>query len=358
MDGIQDGIARQCLPGSDWPRLAVATRRCAIVTAVASAPLVLALALAIDRLIGDPAWLWSRFPHPIVLMGRAIDWLDRKFNNLRLSFEDRRRRGVAALVLLVGAAALIGWALDLALGAFSLGWAVEAIVVAVFLAQKNLVDHVAAVEIGLSFGGLSAGRTAVSEIVGRDVSILNEAGVSRAAIESAAENFSDGIVAPALWYLVLGLPGLLIYKVVNTADSMIGNHSPRHAAFGWAAARLDDFLNFVPARLSALLIVATAAMAGCDARNAMIAARRDAPKHKSPNAGWPEAALAGALGLALGGPRRYGNEEVDGAWLNPSGRADAAPDDIRAAIRLIDAAWASLLVLTALAAATLLSFAQ
>jgi adenosylcobinamide-phosphate synthase len=327
-------------------------------TSIASAPLILALALGIDRLIGDPAWLWGRVPHPVVLIGHAIDWLDRKFNDLTLGFEDRRRRGVLALALLVGAAGAIGWALDYGLATFAFAWAVEAIIVAVFLAQKNLLDHVAAVELGLSFGGIAAGRAAVAEIVGRDVSVLDESGVSRAAIESAAENFSDGVVAPAFWYLLLGLPGLFIYKAVNTSDSMIGNRSPRHAAFGWAAARFDDFLNFVPARLSALVIVATAAFAGCDARGALAAARRDAPKHKSPNAGWPEAALAGALGLALGGPRRYGSDEVDGAWLNPSGRADAAPGDIRAAIRLIDAAWALLLMLIALAAITLLSLAQ
>jgi adenosylcobinamide-phosphate synthase len=328
------------------------------VTLIATAPLILALALAIDRLVGDPTWLWGRLPHPVVLVGRAIDWLDQRLNDLSLDFGIRRRRGSLALALLIAGVGAIGWALDLALQSFALGWAVEAIVVAVFLAQKNLLDHVAAVELGLSFGGLPAGRAAVAEIVGRDVSILDEAGVSRAAIESAAENFSDGVVAPAFWYLLLGLPGLLIYKAVNTADSMIGNRSPRHAAFGWAAARLDDLLNFIPARLSALLIVATAALAGCDARAASVVARRDAPNHKSPNAGWPEAALAGALGLALGGPRRYGSDEVDGAWLNPSGRADAAPDDIRAAVSLIDAAWALLLVLTALAAAILLSLGR
>jgi adenosylcobinamide-phosphate synthase len=328
------------------------------VTPVLSAPLILALALAIDRLVGDPAWLWDRLPHPVVLAGRAIDWLDRRFNDLSLDFAHRRRRGVIALALLAAAVGVLGWALDLALRSFSLGWAIEAIVVAVLLAQRNLLDHVAAVDLGLSFGGLPAGRAAVAEIVGRDVSILDEAGVSRAAIESAAENFSDGVVAPAFWYLLLGLPGLFIYKAVNTADSMIGNRSPRHAAFGFAAARLDDVLNFVPARLSALLIVATAWLAGCDARAAVLAARSDAPKHKSPNAGWPETALAGALGLALGGPRRYGRAEVDGVWLNSSGRADATPDDIRAAVRLIDASWALLLVLAALAAVTLLSLAR
>jgi adenosylcobinamide-phosphate synthase len=328
------------------------------VTPIASTPFVLAVALAIDRLIGDPDWLWGRLPHPVVLVGHAITWLDQRLNDLNLDFADRRRRGVLALAFLVVAVGVIGWVLDLALSSFFLGWAVETIVVAVFLAQKNLLDHVSAVDLGLSFGGLAAGRAAVGEIVGRDVSVLDDSGVARAAIESAAENFSDGVVAPAFWYLLLGLPGLLIYKAVNTADSMIGNRSPRHAAFGWAAARFDDLLSFVPARLSALLIVAASALAGCDARAAWRIARRDAPKHKSPNAGWPEAALAGALGLALGGPRRYGADEVDGAWLNPAGRADATPGDIRAATRLIDASWALLLVLTALAAITVLSLAQ
>ena len=328
-----------------------------LMTSVIWAPLILALALAIDRLVGDPMWLWSRIPHPIVVMGLAIDWLDQRLNRDG-SFEAGRRRGMIALALLVVAAGLIGAILDLALGRLSFGWLVEAIVVAMFLAHKTLVDHVAAVASGLDKGGVDAGRKAVSEVVGRDVWILDEPGVARAAIESAAENFSDAVIAPALWYLVLGLPGLFIYKLANTADSMIGNRQPRYIAFGWAAAHFDDLLNFVPARLSALLIVATAAIAGCDARGAYAAALRDAPKHKSPNAGWPEAALAGALGLALGGPRRYGREDVDGAWLNPPGRADAASNDIRAAIRLIDAAWAMLVMLTALAAATVLSLAQ
>lgn len=327
-------------------------------SAIASTPLVLALALAIDRLVGDPMWLWSRVPHPIVLMGHAIDRLDERLNKPVADFRAGRNRGMLALALLGLGSGAIGLLLDLGLGLLSFGWLVEAIVVAIFLAQKTLVDYVAAVAGGLDKGGVDAGRKAVSEIVGRDVWILDEPGVARAAIESAAENFSDAVVAPAFWYLLLGLPGLFIYKLANTADSMIGNRQPRYVDFGWAAARFDDLLNFLPARLSALLIVATAALAGCDARAAMAAARRDAPKHKSPNAGWPEAALAGALGLALGGPRRYGREDVDGVWLNPSGRAGADSDDIRAAIRLIDAAWALLLMLTALAAVTVLSLAR
>jgi hypothetical protein len=180
-------------------------------------------------------------------------------------------------------------------------------------------------------------------IVGRDTSVLDGAGVSRAAIESAAENFSDGLVAPVFWYALLGLPGLLVFKVVNTADSMIGHRSPRYEAFGWAAARLDDLMNLIPARLSALLIAAAAALAGGAAGHAAAAAWHDARFHRSPNAGWPEAAAAGALGLALGGPRRYGNLIVEGAWLNGQGRSEAGPDDIFAAIRLIDTAWALLL---------------
>ena len=173
---------------------------------------------------------------------------------------------------------------------------------------------------------------------------------ARAAIESAAENFSDAVVAPALWYLAFGLPGLFVYKIVNTADSMIGHRSLRYEAFGWASARFDDLLNVIPARIAAGLIAAAAALTGRSGRGAAAAAWRDARRHKSPNAGWPEAAVAGALGLALGGPRRYGDLAVDGAWLNERGRADTAPTDIRATLRLLDAAWAILLVLTTLIA--------
>ncbi len=352
-DETQDAVRRYPCPAD-----AGSEGRAPAVTDLASAPLVLALALALDRLVGDPPWLWRRLPHPVALMGRAIATLDRRLNNDRQSFAERRNRGVLALALLVAAAVVAGLALGFVFRALPLGWALEAVVVAVFLAAKSLLDHVAAVERALVSGGLDAGRGAVAQIVGRDVTVLDEAGVGRAAIESAAENFSDGVVAPAFWFLLLGLPGLLAYKIVNTADSMIGNRSPRHAAFGWAAARFDDLLNLAPARLSALLIVATAALARFDARSAAGIARRDAPKHKSPNAGWPEAALAGALGLALGGPRRYGAEAVDGAWLNPGARTTATPHDIGAAIRLIDAAWALIVVLTALAATITLSIAR
>ncbi len=307
------------------------------------------VALVVDRLLGDPPGLWQRVPHPVALMGRCVDFLDARLNDPNATFAQRRQQGVVAVLCLVAGAAALGTLLHAVLGRSPVGIAIEALLVAVLLAQKSLVDHVAAVERALQSDGIEAGRTAVAQIVGRDVTVLDEAGVARAAIELAAENFSDGVAAPAFWFLVLGLPGVIVFKVVNTADSMIGHRSARHEAFGWAAAHLDDVLAFVPARLSALLIAAAAAVTGRSAGAAIRAALDDASKHKSPNAGWPEAALAGALGLALGGPRRYGEVEVDGAWLNPAGRQDARPPDIGAAIRLIDAAWAILVVATPVA---------
>jgi adenosylcobinamide-phosphate synthase len=309
----------------------------------------LALALVIDRLVGDPRWLWARLPHPVALAGSLIAALERRLNDPALGFSARRRRGVLALLALVVAAVALGLLVHGLLARLPGGLLVEALLASILLAQKSLIEHVRAVAEALRVS-LQAGRSAVARIVGRDVSVLDEAGVSRAAIESAAENFSDGLLAPAVWFLLLGLPGLLAYKAVNTADSMIGHRSPRYEAFGWAAARLDDVLNWVPARLSALLIAAAAPLAGGDARRTWAVARRDARKHKSPNAGWPEAATAGALGLALGGPRRYGEVAVDGAWLGPEGRRDATPADIDAALRLVDHAWALLLALAAAAA--------
>ncbi|MYZ47710.1 adenosylcobinamide-phosphate synthase CbiB [Propylenella binzhouense] len=308
---------------------------------------VLAAALVLDRLVGDPGWLWNRLPHPVVLAGRLIGRLDAALNRPTHSFRTRRVAGVAALAVLAGLSVAAGLILDRILSAVSGGAVVEALVVAIFLAQKSLLDHVRAVARALRDGGLAAARQAVSMIVGRDVARLDAAGVARAAIESLAENFSDGVVAPAFWYGLLGLPGLFLFKAANTADSMIGHRSERHAAFGWAAARLDDLLNLVPARLTAALIALAAALGGNGLAAAIRAAWRDAPRHRSPNAGWPEAAMAGALGLALGGPRRYGTEIVDGAWLGEGGRTEAGPQDVRAALRVTDLAWSLGLALVA-----------
>ena len=318
----------------------------------------LAAALLLDRLVGDPPWIWRRLPHPVAFAGRVIDRLEAWMNRPEASFAARRRRGIAATALLTAGGVLLGAAVHAAAASLPFGMALEAIVVAVLLAQKSLVDHVCAVALRLGGGGTDDARQALRHIVGRDVTLLDEAGIARAAIETAAENFSDGVVAPAFWYLLLGLPGLIAFKVVNTADSMVGNRSARHEAFGWAAARLDDVLNWIPARLSALLLAAASALSGLDARGALTCAWGEARRHKSPNAGWPEAAAAGALGVALGGPRRYGETAVDGAWFNRGGRRDACPDDIRAAIRLIDTAWALLFALVCAGAGAVIVLAR
>lgn len=309
-----------------------------------SSHLLAPAALALEAAAGYPAWAVRRLGHPVMLFGGFIAWGDRRFNNEGDGFARRRAAGVmlvAALVILFGAAAA---GLSAALRALPMGWLLEIAVASTLLAQRSLYEHVKAVADGLRLEGLAGGRNAVAMIVGRDVKALDRAGVSRAAVESLAENFSDGIVSPAFWLLVGGLPGLVIYKAVNTADSMIGHRGPRYGAFGWAAARLDDLLNLPGARLSALLLALSAGRGRRLA--AMRAAWTFAVAHRSPNAGWPEAAAAGALDLRLGGPRRYGAEIVDGAWLG-AGREDAGPADIEAALALYVRACAGLLALFA-----------
>lgn len=297
--------------------------------------LILLGALVIDAVVGDPVWLWRRLPHPVTLIGGAIAALDRRFNRADRSFGWRRSAGLLCLGGLLLAAALIGISLELALRSVDGGKLLIALIAAIFLAQRSLYDHVAAVYDAFAEWGLEQARRAVAMIVGRDPTSLDEPGVCRAAIESCAENFSDGVVAPAFWFALLGLPGLLIYKVVNTADSMIGHRTARHEAFGWAAARLDDLLNLVPARLSGLLVGLAAPMAKGQVASALCVMARDARRHRSPNAGWPESAMAGALHLALAGPRQYAERTVDDPFLNAEGRKDAKPDDIRRALRIL-----------------------
>ena len=296
---------------------------------------VLLIALIVDRLVGDPDWLWRRISHPVVIFGNAIGFAEKRLNKPADPDHVRRRKGAVAIAALVLVAAVSGWAIaGLLCGLGFAGMWLEVIVVAVFLAQKSLADHVAAVATGLREGGLAGGRKAVSMIVGRDPEALDRAGVARASIESLAENFSDGIVAPALWYAVFGLPGLLAYKMLNTADSMVGHLNERYRDFGWAAAKLDDLANWPAARLSAMLIAAGAGLSkGRTAmRRAAELALSDSGLHRSPNAGWPEAAMAGALGLSLAGPRRYGGELVMETSVNASGRTEAGAGDITEAI--------------------------
>lgn len=292
------------------------------------------LALAIEAVAGYPDGLFRRIGHPATWLGALIAALDRRLNCEGDSFALRRLKGALALAALVSVSVGAGALVERAALAIPFGWLALGFAASALLAQRSLHAHVAAVAEGLAVS-VEDGRAAVAKIVGRDVSALDEAGVSRAAIESLAENFSDGVVAPALFLAVFGLPGGLAYKAVNTADSMIGHKSARYLAFGWAAARCDDLMNFLPARASAGLLAAGAfALKGASPDEALAAAWRDAPNHLSPNAGWPEAAAAGALGLELGGPRAYGGSgEVQGAILG-GGRRAATAADIRRALTL------------------------
>ena len=308
---------------------------------------LLALALLADRLLGDPRWFWDRVPHPVVAFGAALSAADRFLNRASESESARRRNGLISIVLLRLIAAFLGMVLSWIFAALGpAGWLLEIAIVAVLLAQKSLADHVKAVATGLRRDGLAGGRLAVSRIVGRDPESLDEPGICRAAVESLAENFSDGVVAPAFWYALLGLPGMLAYKMLNTADSMIGHKTPRHQAFGWAAARLDDLANWPAARLSALLIALAALVVRgrAAARRSIRSARVDAGLHRSPNAGWPECAMAGAIDLALAGDRYYDGVPVREPMLNAAGRQPATPGDIDAAIRIFDAACTAILV--------------
>lgn len=313
-------------------------------------------ALVVELPLGYPDRLYRAVGHPVTWIGKLISFLDSTLN--RASFSDAARRllGVVALAVLVLVPALAAGLVQAVLGSGIVGLALAALLASSLLSQRSLAAHVRAVADALDTGGLEAGREAVSMIVGRDPDRLDEAGVSRAAIESLAENFSDGIVAPALWLGVGGLAAGAAYKAVNTADSMIGHRTPRHEAFGWAAARFDDLVNLPASRLTALLVVAAACVVeGVDARRAWRAVRRDAGGHRSPNAGWPEAAMAGALGLALAGPRSYGGVEVADAVMGEGGRREANSADIRRALDLYRMADALLILLFAALSALVLA---
>jgi adenosylcobinamide-phosphate synthase len=287
------------------------------------------LALLLERLVGYPRPVFATISHPVVWIGALISWLDRHLNR----DSARRLKGVLALIVLLVAVAAVTIPIHFGLSLLPFGWVVEAILATTLLAQKELGRAVRAVADALAIS-LETGRRQVAQIVGRDPDELDSSGVARAAVESLAESTSDGVVAPFFWLLLGGLPGIALYKAVNTADSMIGHKTEKYLAFGWAAARCDDLLNLVPARLSALLVAGAAFwVKGADAEKAWTTALRDARKHASPNAGWPEAAFAGALGFALGGPRTYGGERVDLPTLG-EGRRDLEPADIRKALEL------------------------
>jgi len=296
--------------------------------------LLLYLGLALDAMFGEMRPLFRHVPHPVVLAGRAIGFFETRLNRPVRGERARRLRGIVTVFVLVGAAAGLGWSIQWVCRISLAGAVAEAVIIGVLLAQRSLYNHVAAVGTALIYGGVVSGRLAVSQIVGRDPESLDGAGIARAAIESLAENFSDGVVAPVFWYLVAGLPGLFAYKMANTLDSMIGHRSERYRAYGWAAARLDDLLNLVPAPITGLLLAVAAIFdrehSGAGALRIML---RDGRKHASPNAGWPEAAMAGALGIALAGPRHYHEGTVGDPYLG-DGSPIATPQDINRALNL------------------------
>jgi len=292
------------------------------------------LAMLLDALFGEPKWVWDRLPHPAVMIGRMIGWADKRFNSGGM----RRTKGVGLLSALVVGGALVGAVIEALLGPVGV-----VLIGAILLAQRSLADHVRDVADALRVS-LGDGRMMVARIVGRDTAEMDEPAVARAAIESAAENFSDGVIAPLFWFIVGGLPGLIVYKAVNTADSMVGYRTPRHEDFGWAAARFDDLLNWVPARITALLILVVTGKG----RWADITA--DARRHRSPNAGWPEAAFARGLNVALAGPRSYHGSLSDDPFVNPEGKRVIGAGEIIVAVRLLWRVWLLVAVLVGLMA--------
>jgi len=315
------------------------------------------VALLIEAVVGYPNRLVRSIGHPVSWIGRLIGTLERHCNRAAAKPVQRRALGITTLLLVVVIVAVVAFVIERGLLLLPFGVIGVGLVASALIAQRSLHEHVAAVADALEKTGVEGGREAVSHIVGRDTAALDKAGVARAAIESLAENFSDGVVAPVFWMLIAGLPGAAVYKAINTADSMIGHRTPRYQAFGWSAARLDDLVNLPASRLSALLIIAAAAVTkSASAAAAWQAVRRDARRHRSPNAGYPEAAMAGALGLALAGPRAYGGVRVDDALMG-DGRRAADAGDIRAALGLYRRADFILIALVAVLATALIATA-
>jgi len=296
--------------------------------------LILAFALGLDAVFGEPPWLWRYLPHPVVLFGRAISTLEKHGNRRGWRGTTRRLIGVFGMIALILLAILSGLGI-MSLSSFggtTMTLAVETLLVAIILAGRSLDEHVRAVALALKTGDLAAARQAVSMIVGRNPDKLDKHAIARAGIETTAENLSDGIIAPAVFYLAGGLPGMFAYKMINTADSMIGYKSARYLAFGWGAARIDDIANLIPARLTGLLICLVSPARLFKALSVM---RKDARHHRSPNAGWPEAAMAAVLNLSLAGPRIYGVRMTTDRAMNAAGRRDASAEDILSGLRIM-----------------------
>lgn len=282
----------------------------------------MAVAMAVDVFLGWPAGLFAKVGHPVTWLAYLINLLDRSWNKSAESTALRRMAGTAAALVVIAVSVSLGWALQRGLAS---EWSRIIVLGAIawpFVALRSLYDHVADIVNPLQSGDLVAAREMVAKIVGRDPASLDNEGIARAAIESLAENTSDGIVAPVFWGALFGLPGIVGYKAINTLDSMIGHRTERYELFGWAAARIDDIANFIPARLTGILFVLLATRPS----RAMSCLLRDAKRHRSIDAGWPEAAMAGALGVRLSGPRVYHGSITNEPWLNGQERDPVASD--------------------------------
>jgi adenosylcobinamide-phosphate synthase len=290
------------------------------------------LALLLERWLGYPQRLVDLIGHPVIWMGRFITFMEKGVDKRERTTRQRREAGIFTLAVLLLVTLAIAIVVQQVVRQIPLGWILEILLATPFLAQKELGRAVRAVADALGVS-LDAGREAVSHIVGRDPQALDEAGVARAAIETLAESTSDGVVAPWFWLVLLGLPGIALYKAINTADSMIGHLNERYRDYGWAAAKLDDIVNWLPARLTAVLITAACFFTEhASPGKAWAIASRDARKHASPNSGWPEASFAGALGFRLGGPRSYAGEMVDLPSFGDGKSALVGSDILRALV--------------------------
>ncbi|MAR50632.1 MAG: cobalamin biosynthesis protein CobD [Rhodobacteraceae bacterium] len=295
---------------------------------------ILLIAIILDAVAGDPKLIWDKVSHPVVLMGNAIDWFEKRYNQ----GPHKTRNGVFTIIAL----ATFSISAGLIIYIFPLHSVIEVVLIAILLAYKSLVDHISGVSEASKIS-LEESRLMVSKIVGRDVNILNESGVARSTLESAAENLSDGFIAPIFWYCLLGLPGILAYKMINTADSMIAHKNERFKEFGWATAKLDDIVNFVPARVTALLLL----IAGFQITK-ITTVYRDSKLHRSPNAGWPETAMAVVLGIALAGPRSYNGQKGKDPYINVDGEHELSSYHIDNGIRLLQKTWFLTLILVVL----------
>jgi len=299
---------------------------------------LLLAAMALDAYLGDMNRVFNIIKHPVVWIGELISFLDQKLNRENRSDASRTVRGAIVVLFIVSLCFIIGLAVTWFGQNYPFGWIVELFLVISLIAQRSLFSYVRRVGIALKEQGLSGGRTAVSHIVGRDPDQLDQHGVARAAIESLAENFGDAVVAPVFWYVLFGFPGLLVYKAVNTMDSMIGHKTERYKSFGFCAARLDDVLNLIPARLAGFWIfLGSFFIPTSSPFTGFKTMFRDARKHRSPNAGWPEGAMAGTLDIALAGPRKYREGQANDPWIG-DGRARVLPKDIKRALQVYVAA--------------------